>query len=68
MSDLEAGRLPRETAAADPEEIAAHEEAQRRLFYVGCTRAMRRLFVTYDAALPSPLVGGLSGERWEGRQ
>ena len=65
VAHVEAGRLPRQTRATDPEEIAAHEEAQRRLFYVGCTRAMRRLFVTYDAALPSEFVGGLSGENWE---
>jgi superfamily I DNA/RNA helicase len=66
VAHVEAGRLPRPTAATDPEEIAAFEASQRRLFYVGCTRAMRRLLVTYDRALPSPFVGGLSGELWEG--
>ncbi len=64
VAHVEAGRLPRPTAATEPEEIAAFEEAQRRLFYVGCTRAMRRLLVTYDRALPSPFLGELSGERW----
>ena len=65
VAHVEAGLLPRETAATEPEERAAFEEAERRLFYVGCTRAMRRLLVTYDRGLPSPFVGGLSGERWE---
>jgi superfamily I DNA/RNA helicase/mRNA-degrading endonuclease RelE of RelBE toxin-antitoxin system len=64
VAHVEAGRLPRETQATDPDEIAAFLEAQRRLFYVGCTRAMRQLFVTYDAAMPSPFVQGLSEERW----
>ena len=35
-----------------------------RLFYVGCTRAMRYLFVTYDRSLPSPFLDSLSDERW----
>ena len=51
---------------AEAEVRAAFDECQRRLFYVGCTRAMRRLLVTYDRDLPSPFVGGLSGEKWEG--
>lgn len=37
---------------------------QRRLFYVACTRAMRRLFVTYDQASPSPFVSEL-GPLWD---
>lgn len=65
VAHVEAGRLPRPTAATTPEEIAAFEETQRRLFYVGCTRAMRRLLVTYDHDLPSPYISGLSAERWE---
>ncbi|MCW5848356.1 MAG: UvrD-helicase domain-containing protein [Anaerolineae bacterium] len=65
VAHAEAGRLPRPTAATDPDERAAHDDAQRRLFYVGCTRAMRRLLVTYDQALPSPFVAALSAERWQ---
>lgn len=68
VAHVEAGLLPRDTAATEPEERAAFEESERRLFYVGCTRAMRRLLVTYDRGLPSPFVGGLSEERWETRQ
>lgn len=65
VAHVEAGRLPRETEATDPDEIAAHLVEQRRLFYVGCTRAMRHLFVTYDRQLPSPFLADLSSERWQ---
>jgi len=65
VAHAEAGRLPWENGATEPEEIAAFEECQRRLFYVGCTRAMRRLLVTYDRGLASPFLAGLSQERWE---
>ncbi len=65
VAHVEAGRLPRPTEATNPDEQAAYEEAQRRLLYVGCTRAMRRLFVTTDRALPSPFLAGLSKARWE---
>ena len=61
---VEAGRLPRSTELSDADELAAFLHEQRRLFYVGCTRAMRHLFITYDRALPSPFLAGLSPERW----
>ena len=64
IAHVEAGRLPRETAATDPEEIVVQDLAQRRLFYVGCTRAMRYLFVAYDRQLPSPFLAALNGEQW----
>lgn len=64
IAHVEADRLPRETTATDPEDIKERLEDQRRLFYVGCTRAMRHLFVTYDSSLPSPFLGLLSDERW----
>lgn len=38
---------------------------QRRLFYVACTRAMRRLFITYNQDAPSPFVQELSPDLWE---
>ena len=65
VAHVEAGLLPRETQATDPDELAAFLEGQRRLFYVGCTRAMRQLFVTYDQTRPSEFVTALSDERWE---
>jgi superfamily I DNA/RNA helicase/mRNA-degrading endonuclease RelE of RelBE toxin-antitoxin system len=64
VAHVEAGRLPRETAATDPEEIAAFHREQRRLFYVGCTRAMRYLFVTYDRQIPSPFLATLTDDHW----
>ena len=65
VAHVEAGRLPRETPATGPDEVAAFLEEQRRVLYVGCTRAMRRLYVTFDQAMPSPFVTGLGEERWE---
>jgi len=64
IAHAEADRLPKETVATDPEDIREHLENQRRLFYVGCTRAMRHLFVTHDRSLPSPFLELLSDERW----
>ncbi len=64
VAHVEAGRLPIDSPAIDPEELAAHEEGQRRLFFVGCTRAMRHLFVTYDRAMPSPFMADLSETNW----
>jgi len=64
IAHVEADRLPRDSAATDPEDIKEHLENQRRIFYVGCTRAMRHLFVTHDRSLPSPFLCLLSDERW----
>jgi superfamily I DNA/RNA helicase len=66
VAHVEAGRLPRPTMATDAEELAAYEQGQRRLFYVGCTRAMRHLFVTYERDLPSPFVADMTAEHWQG--
>lgn len=64
IAHVDAERLPRETRATDPEEVKEHLHDQRRLFYVGCTRAMRHLFVTYDRSLPSPFIDLLSDAHW----
>jgi superfamily I DNA/RNA helicase len=64
VAHVEAGRLPRETAATDPEELQSFLRGQRRLFYVGCTRAMRFLFITYDRQLPSPFLEALTDSHW----
>jgi superfamily I DNA/RNA helicase len=64
VAHVEADRLPRETSATDAEDLRAHEESQRRLFYVGCSRAMRHLYVTHDRSLPSSFLGSLSDGCW----
>ncbi|MGC9522978.1 MAG: 3'-5' exonuclease [Anaerolineae bacterium] len=64
IAHVEADRLPRDSQATDPEEIKEHLYDQRRLFYVGCTRAMRHLFVTYDRSLPSPFIDLLTDDHW----
>ncbi len=64
IAHVEADRLPRETGATHPREIAEHVDDERRVFYVGCTRATRRLFVTHDRGSPSPFLDELSEEHW----
>lgn len=64
IAHVEADRLPRETMATDLEDIREHMENQRRVCYVGCTRAMRHLFIAYDRSIPSPFLDLLSEERW----
>lgn len=64
LAHVEADRLPKETSATDAQDIAEHHTAQRRLLYVGCTRAMRYLFITYDKSIPSPFLAQLSEDHW----
>lgn len=64
IANVEADRLPRDLPTEDSEELQEHLDNQRRLFFVGCTRAMRYLFVTHDRSLPSPFLEDLSDDRW----
>lgn len=64
IAHVEAGRLPMETQVTEQDELEAFMRAQRRLFYVGCTRAMRNLFITYDRQLPSPFLTDLTDDYW----
>lgn len=64
LAHIEADRMPKETGATDVQDIAEHHNAQRRLMYVGCTRAMRYLFVTHDKSIPSPFLEQLSEDCW----
>lgn len=64
LAHVEADRLPKEIEANDEQDREEHLAAQRRLFYVGCTRAMRYLFVTYDRSIPSIFLTDLSEDRW----
>lgn len=60
---VEEGRLP--LAVAEGMDIAEHNAQQRRLFFVACSRAMRRLIVFANRDRPSPFVVGISDEHWE---
>jgi superfamily I DNA/RNA helicase/mRNA-degrading endonuclease RelE of RelBE toxin-antitoxin system len=64
LAHVEAGRLPRDLDGGDSAEMVEHVAAQRKLFYVGCTRAMRYLFVTHDKAMPSPFLSDLTDDCW----
>lgn len=56
--------LPRNAEDEEKEERIA---AERRLLFVGISRAMRRLLLTYDAARPSPFVAELDERLWVNR-
>ena len=64
LAHVEAGHLPRSSAV--PQKSDRHEDqySQLRLFYVGCTRAMQRLYVTYNRDAPSPFLQKLSDDTW----
>jgi superfamily I DNA/RNA helicase len=64
MAHVEEGHLPWEATATDEQELSEFLHGQRRLFYVGCTRAMRYLFVTYNRASPSSFLDVLSDDCW----
>ena len=59
---LEEGKLP----FADVSNPGQREDTDRwrRVFFVACSRAMRRLLVVADKARPSPFVAGFDKERW----
>lgn len=60
---LEAGRLPVRTRQGVDEE--EHLARQRRLLFVACSRAMRRLAVFAHRDRPSPFVEGLTRDYWQ---
>ncbi|KAF3889971.1 MULTISPECIES: 3'-5' exonuclease [Nostocales] len=62
---LQAGILPRIDETIPQEEIPATLNEQRRLFYVGCTRAMRALMVCGSKVSPSQFLDSLSSSRWQ---
>jgi superfamily I DNA/RNA helicase len=64
VAHVEADRLPKPIESSDDKDVQEHLDHQRRIFYVGCTRAMRYLFVTYERWLPSPFLNYLSEDRW----
>ena len=46
-------------------EIAEHEANRRKLLFVGCSRAMRRLAMFANSSQASPYLHELSGDCWE---
>jgi superfamily I DNA/RNA helicase/mRNA-degrading endonuclease RelE of RelBE toxin-antitoxin system len=65
IARLEAGSLPHHLSQLPEEEQAVVRDQQRRLFYVGCSRAMRALLVCATADNPSPFVEGLDAPLWQ---
>lgn len=60
---LQLGKLPVATPTGMDE--AEHRTRQKRLLFVACSRAMRRLAVFAPNELPSPFVAGLTDEFWD---
>jgi superfamily I DNA/RNA helicase/mRNA-degrading endonuclease RelE of RelBE toxin-antitoxin system len=61
---LDGGRFPRFIEDYPAEELAAMEDEQRRLFFVGCSRAMRALLVCGSRDTPSPFLAPLLPPVW----
>ena len=61
---LDEGRLPRINEDLPVEEAQVQEDEQRRLFFVGCSRAMRALLVCGSRAAPSPFLAPLQPPVW----
>lgn len=62
---LQEGRLPYIAPNLPPEEVPAVIDEQRRLFYVGCTRAMRSLMVCGSSSRPSTFLDSLTDPHWQ---
>ncbi|HEU4328369.1 MAG TPA: 3'-5' exonuclease [Roseiflexaceae bacterium] len=65
VTRLEDGALPHSLADLPEDERPAALDQQRRLFYVGCSRAMRALLVCGSASLPSPFLAALESPLWQ---
>lgn len=61
---LREGTLPNISPDLPADEIVVIADEQRRLFYVGCSRAMRALTIYGSRSNPSSLLGGLSSPHW----
>jgi len=64
ITRLEAGHLPHAVSHLPEEEQAVALDQQRRLFYVGCSRAMRALLVCASIDAPSPFIERLAAPLW----
>lgn len=64
---LEEGCLPAIDKATPPDEVNRLLDQQRRLLYVGCSRAMRFLMVCGSASHPSIFLNSLKTPYWQYR-
>ncbi|MBE9078401.1 AAA family ATPase [Romeria aff. gracilis LEGE 07310] len=62
---LRQGILPYISADLPDDELAAVSDEQRRLFYVGCSRAMRALLVCGSRSNPSSFLDPLTDPDWQ---
>lgn len=62
---LREGILPHIGADLPDDEIMSVSDEQRRLFYVGCSRAMRALMVSGSRSNPSSFLDSLSDPYWK---
>jgi mRNA-degrading endonuclease RelE of RelBE toxin-antitoxin system len=62
VARLDKGRFP--TKAAPGIDPTAHEQQSRRLLFVACSRAMRRLMILHTANKASPTLHGLNDAAW----
>ncbi|RLB65921.1 MAG: hypothetical protein DRI90_00750 [Deltaproteobacteria bacterium] len=63
IARMERGRMPWKAPAGI--DARDHEQLMRRLFFVACSRAMRRLMVVHRKEKPSPLLDSLDEEAWD---
>jgi len=65
VTGLEAGNFPNFNHDLSPAEFPQALDEQRRLFYVGCSRAMRSLMVCSTAQSPSEFTNNLNAPNWQ---
>lgn len=65
IAGLQEGILPHFNADLPPEEQATTLDEQLRLFYVGCSRAMRSLLLCGSHSHPSTFLNRLSHPHWQ---
>jgi superfamily I DNA/RNA helicase len=65
ITGLQKGELPNIDPELPPDETINIINEQRRLFYVGCSRAMRALMVSAFHTSPSEFITNLSENHWQ---